>query len=108
MTTRLNKKYLEAAFWRAFRTFFQVVASMIVVGATIREIDWVAIASTAVVAAVASLAMSLGKEIPEMSTDGVMTIDDTDTVKDIYKLDLGDELETLSKKDIVAFKVVHK
>ena len=108
MTARLSKKYLEAAFWRAFRTFFQVVASMIVVGATMTEIDWVAILSTAAVAAIASLAMSLGKEIPEMSTDGTMTIDDSDTAKDIYKLNLGEELENLSKKDIVSFRVVRK
>lgn len=108
MTTRLNKKYLEAAFWRAFRTFFQVVASMIVVGATMTEIDWVAILSTAAVAAIASLAMSLGKEIPEMATDGEMVIDDSDTTKDIYQLNLGDELNNLEKKNIVSFKVVRK
>lgn len=108
MTARLSKKYLEATFWRAFRTFFQVVASMIVVGATMSEIDWVTIISTALVAALASVAMSLGKEIPEMATDGEMVIDDSDSAKDVYSLNLGEELSNLEKKNIVSFKVVHK
>lgn len=108
MTTRLTKAYLEAAFWRAFRTFFQVVASMIVVGAALNEIEWLKVLSTALVAAIASMAMSLGKEIPEMSTDGDMLIDNSDTAKDIYSLELGDNLDKLDKKGIVSFKVIHK
>lgn len=108
MTTRLTKKYLEASFWRAFRTFFQVLASSIVVGAAMDEISWTKIISVALVAAIASMAMSLGKEIPEMATDGEMVIDDSDTAKDIYSLNLGDNLDKLDQKDIVSFKVVRK
>lgn len=107
MSARLTKDYLEKSFWRAFRTFFQVIASSIVVGAAMSEIDWVKILSVAAVSAIASIAMSLGKEIPE-ATDGEMVIDDSDTAKDIYKLNLGDQLEKLSSKKNVTFKVVHK
>lgn len=107
MKTRFNKDYFVAAFWRAFRTFFQVIASSIVVGAAMDEIDWLKILSVAFVAAIASLAMSFSKEIPEMSTDGEMVIDDTDTAKDIYSLNLGDNLEKLGTKSVVSFKVKH-
>lgn len=108
MTTRFNKEYFKAAFWRAFRTFFQVIASSVVVGAAFNEVDWLKILSIAFVAAIASLAMSFSKEIPEMSTDGEMLIDDTDTAKDIYSLNLGDELNKLGEKPVVSFKVIHK
>lgn len=108
MSARFNKEYFIAAFWRAFRTFFQVIASSIVVGAAMNEIDWMKILSVALVAAIASLAMSFSKEIPEMATDGEMLIDDTDTAKDLYSLNLGDELDKLGSKKKVSFKVVHK
>ena len=58
--------WINAAGVRAIKTFAQSIASMITVGAAIRELDWAYIASCAVVAAVYSLATSLAG-LPELN-----------------------------------------
>lgn len=59
--------WLKAALIRAIKTFAQVFASSIAVGAAISEIDWKYIASVAAVSAIASIATSLAglPEVPK-------------------------------------------
>lgn len=61
--------WLKAALIRAIKTFAQVFASSIAVGAAISEIDWKYIASVAAVSAIASIATSLAglPEVPKLA-----------------------------------------
>ena len=70
-------KWAKAAGVRALKTFGQAFASAITVGLALNEIDWVYVASCAVVAAVYSLATSLGG-LPEV--DGLDTKGEEDNV----------------------------
>lgn len=75
-------KWIKAAGVRALRTFGQTFASLMTVGAAIREIDWVYIASCSVVAAVYSIATSIAglpevqKEADTEKTDEEETYDE--------------------------------
>lgn len=40
-------------------------------------------------------------------TDGELIVDTSDPEKDIYRLELDDELETLSEKKVISLKIVH-
>lgn len=59
------KKWLKAAGIRALKTFCQTAISMITVGATLTEVDWVTIGSVSLVAAILSLLTSLAG-LPEV------------------------------------------
>ena len=58
-------KWAKAAGIRALRTFGQSLGSMLTVGVAVNEIDWVYVISSATVALVYSLAMSLAG-LPEL------------------------------------------
>lgn len=60
-------KWLRAALIRAIRTFAQVFAGGIAVGAALSEVNWKYIASVAAVSAIASIATSLAglPEVPK-------------------------------------------
>ena len=58
MTTRNWQIWAKFALIRAIRTFFQTALSMLPVAAMIHEVDWIAVLSTAALAAVASLCTS--------------------------------------------------
>jgi hypothetical protein len=62
------KKWIVAALVRALKTFAQTFASMIVVGATFDEIDWIRALSVSGVAFVLSILTSLAglPEVPEI------------------------------------------
>ena len=62
------KKWIVAALVRALKTFAQTFASMIVVGATFDEIDWIRALSVSGVAFVLSIMTSLAglPEVPEI------------------------------------------
>lgn len=60
------KEWLKAAAIRAIRTFFQSVASGITVGLALNEISWGYVASVSAVAAIYSIATSLGG-LPEVN-----------------------------------------
>ena len=64
----MNVKWWKAAGVRALKTFAQAFAAGLTIGATIKEISWGYLASTAAVAAVYSLAMSLAG-LPEVKDD---------------------------------------
>lgn len=122
MKNLLNKvtlEWLKAAGIRALRTMAQTALGMLTIGAAINEINWVSLASVAFVAGVYSILTSLATSLPEVAqpvgsslanyapeftTDGVLMIDTTGE-KDIYRLNLNDELSTLSTKKQVVLTV---
>ena len=63
-------KWIKAAGVRAIKTMAQTALSMITVGTVLSEVDWVMIASAAVVAGVYSLLTSLAG-LPELDSGGV-------------------------------------
>ena len=63
-------KWIKAAGVRAIKTMAQTALSMITVGTVISDVDWVMIASAAVVAGVYSLLTSLAG-LPELDSGGV-------------------------------------
>ncbi len=58
-------KWLKAAGVRALKTMAQTALSLITVGSLITDIDWTQVGSTALVAGVYSLLMSI-KGLPEL------------------------------------------
>lgn len=66
----MNLKWWKAAGVRALKTFAQAFAAGLTIGATIREISWGYLASTAAVAAIYSLAMSLAG-LPEVDDESI-------------------------------------
>lgn len=62
----MSKSFWKAAGIRALRTFCQVAAAGIPVGAAFSEIGWVAILDMAAGAAVASLLTSVYTGLPEV------------------------------------------
>ena len=66
----MNKKWWKAAGIRALKTFAQAFAAGLTIGATIKEISWGYLASTAAVAAIYSLAMSLAG-LPEVDDESI-------------------------------------
>ena len=64
MTTRNWKEWFKCAGIRAIKTFAQTVVAMLPAAAMISEVNWIAVLSTAALAAIASLATSLAG-IPE-------------------------------------------
>jgi len=62
------KKWISKAGIRAIKTFAQTAASLITVGATVGEIDWKLVVSSAAVAAIYSLLTSIGG-LPEIKLE---------------------------------------
>lgn len=62
------KKWISKAGIRAIKTFAQTAASLITVGATVGEIDWKLVVSSATVAAIYSLLTSIGG-LPEIKLE---------------------------------------
>ena len=61
----MTKKWWKAAAVRAVKTLAQTAVAMLPVAATIAEVDWLTVAGTAALAAVASLLTSLAG-LPEV------------------------------------------
>lgn len=51
------------------------------------------------------LNLSANKYAKENTADGVMVVDKTDPSKDVYRAELGDELENLASKDRIVLRV---
>lgn len=105
MKNQLTLAWLSAAVIRALKTIAQTMLGMITVGAAIGDIKWLYVLSVAAVAGACSLLTSIVTTLPEIATDGVMSIDSSNPNKDIYKLELSDQLETLSTKKTVTFTI---
>lgn len=63
-----TKKWLKAAGVRAIKTFAQVIAGGIAVGAAMSDINWTVLLSTATAAGLASIFTSIAG-IPEVKED---------------------------------------
>ena len=105
MKNTFTKEWFKAALIRAVKTAAQVVLSMITIGAAIKDVDWVNVASVAAVAFLYSIVTSLAG-LPEVSgEDGVLLIDTTDPDVDRYLLKYNTDLEDMKTKSVVKFKV---
>ncbi len=100
MSNRFTTEYLLHALNRAIRTFCQVGVSMVTVGQAFTEVNWPHIISVAVTAAVVSILMSIGKEVPEAKSDGELQIDTNNPDKDVFRLDVGDLANITGKKKV--------
>ena len=101
----LNFVWLHAAAIRAIRTMAQTALGMFTIGAAINEINWLHILSVSAVAAVYSLLTSLSTSLPELSTDGELVVEAYGE-KETYRFNFDGNLQDISEKDTVTFKVV--
>lgn len=69
-------KYITPIILRAVRTFAQSLLSMITVGVTLQEINWVNALNVSVLAAIYSILMSIVVTIPENKFDGIVSFDE--------------------------------
>ena len=106
MKNKYTKEWLKAALIRAVKTAAQVVLSMITIGAAIKDVDWVNVASVAAVAFLYSIITSLAG-LPEVTNgeDGTLLIDTTDPEVNRYLLQYNSDLEEIAGKKSVTFKV---
>jgi hypothetical protein len=102
----LNLDWLQAALIRAVRTMAQTALGMFTIGAAINEINWMHILSVAAVSAVYSLLTSLATTLPEVGTDGSLVIDKSGE-KDIYRIEINNDLDKLDGKTHVSLRVVN-
>lgn len=66
----MDKKWWKAAGIRALRTFAQTAVGTIGAATLLSEVNWVAVLSASVLAAVASLLTSLATGLPEVAEEG--------------------------------------
>lgn len=66
----MDKKWWRAAGIRALRTFAQTAVGTIGAATLLSEVNWVAVLSASVLAAVASLLTSLATGLPEVAEEG--------------------------------------
>lgn len=67
-----TKKLIKAAFVRAIRTVAQAALAAIGSTATLGGVDWRMVASTAALAGITSLLMSVATGLPEAKPEGVV------------------------------------
>lgn len=60
------KKFLAAAVIRALRTFAQTAVATIGTSALLSEVNWIAVASASVLAAILSILTSIATGLPEV------------------------------------------
>ena len=65
----MSKKWFRAAGIRALRTFCQTALSMLTVGQTIPEVNWIHILSVSAVACIISLLTSVVTGLPEVDVN---------------------------------------
>lgn len=71
------KKWIAAAGVRAIKTFAQAAASLITIGAVMKDIDWLFVFSSAAVAAIYSLLTSIAG-LPELNEEKVEEIEESE------------------------------
>lgn len=65
----MTKAFWRAALIRALRTLCQTAVAAIGVAATIGEVPWVTVGSTALLAAILSILNSIGTGLPEVDDE---------------------------------------
>lgn len=105
MQRKMNKDWIYVVLVRALKTMAQTSLGMFTVGAAISEVGWMHILSVAFVSGVYSVLTSLSVGVEErQAKDGELLIDSSGET-DIWRLDLGDELDNLSNKKVIVLKV---
>lgn len=85
---RFTKDFFKAAMIRAARTGAQVLLSMITVGMSITDLDWISALSVTAMSMLVSLLTAVATGLPESKIDGVATFDEiytepgTEPIKD--------------------------
>ena len=101
---KLTKEWAIAAAIRAIKTVAQTALGMFTIGVAFNEVNWGYVVSVSLVAGIYSLLTSLAG-LPETKTDGVILIDTSNPEKDIYRMELSDEIDKLTEKSSVRFTV---
>jgi hypothetical protein len=70
-----TKAFIKAAGWRCLRTFAQAAIAAIGSAVLIQDVDWLAVASTAGLAAILSILTSIITGLPEVKDDGIFKRD---------------------------------
>lgn len=78
---------------------------MITLGVAIYEIDWIHILSVAATAGVYSFIKSMVVGIPEAEQDGTLVVDDSDSEKTKWFLNVQTEPEEIYRKDYIRLKI---
>ena len=65
----MKKAFWRAALIRALRTFCQTAVAAIGVAATMGEVPWITVGSTAMLAAILSILNSIGTGLPEVDDE---------------------------------------
>lgn len=73
---KFTKEFFKAAVIRAIRTGAQVALSMLAVGMTLTEVDWLNLLSVTVMAMIVSMLTAIATGLPETKIDGTMMIDE--------------------------------
>ena len=106
MSNKLTKEWFLAALMRALRTVAQTALSLITVGAAFEATDWLKVLSISAVAGIYSILTSFATGLPETVTNGTLLIDTTSNPdKDIYRLDLDEDLDKLATQKTVTLIV---
>ncbi len=108
---KINTDWLKAAGIRALKTVAQTAVATIGVSATMGDVDWVKVGSTALLAGILSLLTSVGglpeleaKELP--ASDGKLVIDDSSPDLFGVAVNFGKQsIEDIVKKDHVVLDV---
>lgn len=105
MKNNLNVNWLYAALVRAIRTVAQTALGMFTIGLAFDEVKWKYVISVALVAGLYSMLTSIATELPEVSS-GTLQIDTVNFKgKDIYRLELDEDIENLNKKKSVTLSI---
>lgn len=105
MSNKLTKEWLLAALMRALRTVAQTALSLITVGAALEANNWVYIASVSASAGIYSILTSFATGLPETVTNGTLQIDTSNPDKDVWTLELDEDLDKLAKQKTVTLVV---
>ena len=98
-------EWLQAAFIRMIRTAAQVALSMFTIGMAISDVDWKALISVSLVAAVYSFLTSIVTNLPEIGDDGTIKIENGESVAGVDLNLNGEDYAKISKKGFVKLKV---
>lgn len=80
-----SKEFLKALLIRAIRTGAQTALSLITVGVTIFDIDWISVLGVTAVAMIASALTSIVTDLPEVGFDGTVDSAMLDPEGTVYK-----------------------
>ena len=86
----MNKEFWKSALIRAIKTIAQTLLSTITVGQALSDINWIAILSISVVAGICSILTSIVTGLPEVETDGELTIEKNEDDIPVLKLTVDD------------------